>query len=117
MAVQADFSIGQREDVVLNISMTPPTAIGGWSLQFFVQHRFGGISGLISKVSASGYGAGQSGITIGNSGQGQFSVSLQGVDTSGMEYGSYAYTAMRLNSGSQTVLSLGYLLLNPGIQG
>ena len=81
-----------------------------------VARRFGSddISGLITKTCASGFGAGQSGITILNSGQGQFQVSLRAQDSSGLLWGCYQYAAERMDSGSRTILTKGHLILAPG---
>ena len=113
MPVIADFNLVRYEDGTLTISLSPPTPIGGANIRFLVQHHFGGISGLIQKSVASGYNA-VSGITVTNSGQGVFNVALRSVDTSGFEYGNYAYTTERLDSGSRTVISEGFMKLLPG---
>lgn len=84
-------------------------------MRALVQHRFGGISGIIVKSVASGFAAGQSGFTYLNSGQGQFQVNFNSVDTSGMDYGNFAFAIERLDSGSRTVISEGYLMLSPGV--
>lgn len=114
MSVQANFSLARYEDGVLIVSMAPPVAIGAWSLRFQVQKRFGGSSNLITKTSTSGYN-GTSGITITNSGEGVFNVAINGVDTSGLDYGNYSYSTDRLDSGNRKTLSEGYLVLLPGI--
>lgn len=113
MPVYSDFTVTRHEDATLRVSMAPPTAIGAWSLRFFAQHRFGGISGLIKKTCASGYGGGASGITIINSGQGVFDIALTSTDTSGLDPGCHAYTVERLDSGSRSVITLGYLITTP----
>lgn len=113
MAVKVDVSIARNEDAVLAITMAPPVNIAGWNIRFRAQHRFGGLSGFITKSAASGFGGGQSGITIANSGTGAFNVRLNSPDTSGQEYGAYAYTAERMDSGFRTVLTEGYLILSP----
>lgn len=118
MAVITNLALGKREDATIGISMTPPLPLGGVDLQFLVTHRFGGgsvNSGLILKSVASGYN-GQSGITITNSGAGNFNVSINSLDTSGLEFGNYAYSAERTSSGQQTLLSTGFILLMPGVQ-
>lgn len=114
MAVLTDFSLARYEDGILTISMAPPVAIGAWDIRFRVQKRFGGTSGLITKSITSGFN-GSSGITITNSGQGQFNVAINSRDTSGLEYGNYAFSTERFESGSRTILSEGYLQLMPGV--
>jgi hypothetical protein len=115
MATNSDFSLYSREDCTLTISMTPPTAIGGWGIEFRMQRYFGDTqSGGLLKSVASGF-SGASGITITNSGQGIFAVDLQAGNTSGLPFGNYAYTAERVDAGQKTVLSIGYALIGPDI--
>lgn len=114
MPVVADFPFVRYDDGILTISLAPPVAIGAWNIRLDVLKRFGGVSGIFTRVCASGFGGGQSGITIVSSGQGIFNADLRSVHTSGTEYGNLAYVAERLDSGSRTVLSEGYLLLTPG---
>ncbi len=113
MPTQSDFSLTPLEDGVFIINMAPGTPIGGWAMRFQAQKRFGGISGFMQKYTASGYN-GQSGINITNSGQGQFNVQLNSVDTSGLNFGVYTYCCERLDVGSRTVLSEGFITLLPG---
>ena len=113
MPVYADWSLVRYEDGTLTITLVPQVNIAGWNMRFLVQHRFGGTSGLIEKNVASGYSA-SSGITVNNSGNGVLSVAIRGADTSGMEFGNYAYTLERMDSGFRTVLSEGYLQLGVG---
>lgn len=116
MPIQADFVLAKFEDGVLTISMVPAVAIGAWDIRFQLNKNFGmgQGSGLINKSCCSGFN-GVSGITVTNSGQGTFNVSIQGINTSGLDYGNYAYTVQRYNSGFSTVLSRGYLLLEPSM--
>jgi hypothetical protein len=62
---------------------------------------------------ASGY-YGVSGMNIVNSGQGQFRITLDAVDTSGFVAGNYAYEIRRLNSGNITSLTQGYITVSEG---
>lgn len=111
-AALKDFSWVKFDDGSLAVSMTPPQPVGGWDIQFRVTKRFGGESGLIVKSCASGF-AGVSGITIAASGEGDFTIRLNSLDTSGLSYGNYAYQTMRRNSGAFQVINEGYLLLTP----
>ncbi len=111
--VLGDFSLGRYEDALLNFSLNPPVAVGGWGVQFLLEHRFGGLSGIIIGTVASGYSS-LSGIAVTNSGQGVFQVTVPGMLTSGLDYGNYAYTLARVDSGSYTNLAEGYLSLMPG---
>lgn len=115
MPVLVDMVSYRYEDAVLTVGLAPPVAIGGWNIRYQVSHRFGGSSGLITKSAASGYGGGVSGITVTNSGQGIFNIAINGADTSGLEYGNYAYAIERLDSGNRSVLSEGHLQLLQGI--
>jgi hypothetical protein len=100
------------EDGILTVSMSPPVAIGGWEIQFKTTKRFGGTTNLFTKSVASGFN-GQSGITITNSGAGIFNIQVNSVDSSGLDFGNYAAVSERLNSGSRTTLTEGFLLLMP----
>ena len=99
-------------DATVTVAIDPPVLISGFALQFQVMHRFGGISGLINKYAASGFNN-VSGINVTNAANGQFTVSIGATDTSGLDYGNFAYRALRTTSGSQTVLSEGFLVLVP----
>jgi hypothetical protein len=112
MPILADFTLCRYEDGSLVVSLAPGTNIGGWSMRFALQHRFGGISGIIEKWMASGY-YGVSGMNINNSGQGVFNIGVNSADTSGLDFGNYAYTVERLDSGFRTILTEGYLQLTP----
>lgn len=115
MATNSDFAVFYREDCTLTVSMAPPTAIGGWNLEFRMQRYFGETqSGSLLKSVASGF-SGASGITITNSGQGILSIDLQSVNTSGLAFGNYSYDVRRTDAGQNTIISLGYCLLGPDI--
>ena len=113
MPIISDFSLSKMEDAILNVSIAPATAIGGWHIQFQVQQRHGGISGLITASCASGFGGGVSGITVTNSGEGRFRVAVNSPQTSGWNYQNFAYNITRLDSGSRTIITEGNLLLMP----
>jgi hypothetical protein len=113
MPSQTDMSLTRFEDGVFIVSMAPSVNISNWTVRFQAQKRFGGISGFMLKSIASGYNN-QSGINITNSGQGQFNVQLNSVDTSGLDYGVYTYCCERLDPGARTVLSEGFITLLPG---
>lgn len=107
-----DFSFQKFGDGTLQISLTNPTPIGSWDIRFLVLKRFGSTSGLIQKYYSSGFTG--SGITLVNSGQGTLNVSLRSVDTSGLEFGNYAYVAERTNSGLFNAFAKGTIILLPG---
>ena len=114
MSILIDFSLAVREDATITFSLTPPAPIGGQNLQFQVMHRFGGVSGIITKTVASGFNN-VSGINVTNSGQGIMNISINSADTSGMQSIPRAYNITRLDSGSRTVYTEGYMLLAPSI--
>ena len=115
MSVQIDFGLFRFEDGVLSVEMVPAVSIAGWRLQYTQWKRFqntsGSTSGIITKMAASGFGGGQSGITITNSGQGRFNVALFATDMSGSpgpDPGEYYYKVERMDSGFRQVLTEGY---------
>lgn len=111
MAVIADFILASSEDGVLVISMTPPTAIGGWTLVYSQSLRAEGIP-FITKSVASGYSA-ASGITVTNSGEGVFQVNFFAPEMSGYSDGAYYYSISRTDSGYRTIVAEGYRLAPP----
>ena len=125
MAVLADITFAKWEDGTLTVGMAPAVAIGGWALRAQIAHRFGGMSGvggnsgqhpgILIASAASGYGGGQSGITVTNSGQGQFNVSVPSVTFSGFDPGNYAFDVSRMDAGFRTVISEGYFIVTPSI--
>lgn len=117
MAINVNLCIGLGEDKTITVNLNPAVPIGGWDLRAKIQNDFGGLSGFIQKSCASGYGDGASGIQITNSGQGQFKILFDSIDTSGLQYKNYSFTCERFNSGYHTVIALGYLTVTPSIGG
>lgn len=112
----SNYAFSRTEDGIISVSISPPTPIGGWNIEFNAYDHFDGNSGRIKKSCDSGFCTNQSGITITNSGNGQFNIFLYklGVtDASGFQYGNMAWTIERMNSGFHTVVSEGFLSLNP----
>ena len=107
-----DFPLASFEDGLLNIALSPPTPIGGWSLQYQEAKCFSAFSGLVLKTCASGFGGGVSGITVTDSGAGRVSIRLYRSETSGRVDGNYAWRLMRMDSGFSTNLAEGYRLCN-----
>ena len=116
MTIATNYSFARGDDVTLQVSMVPPTSIAGWSIQFLVQKHFGGLSGLITKTGASGYGGGQSGVTVTNSGQGVFNIAIAAQNTSGFEFSPLSYAITRLDSGSTNVLTEGFVNILPSMR-
>lgn len=112
MPVFSNFTWTKFDDGNLLINLDPPTAIGGQNLAFNLGRYFGGEMGTIVKTAASGFN-GVSGLTVVNSGQGQMSVALTSLDTSGLDFGNYSYKVARTTSGQVAAFTEGYCLLGP----
>ncbi len=115
MAILTDFSLIRFEDGIISFSLTNPTNITGWSVEFQVKKRFDSCSGRITKSADATFFNGQSGITFTNAAQGRFNVTINSVDTSGFDFGNYAYSIERQNAGNRTVLTTGFFLLYPSL--
>ena len=107
-AVQANFSFYKGEDVAISDTMSPATAIAGWSLQFTVRKKFGDATALVTKTTGAG-------ITITDSVNGVFKITLAGADTAGLDLTAYVYDIQRIDSGSRTVLTIGNMTLLPEV--
>lgn len=112
MPIYVDMPCVQLQDRTISVGLEPPTGVSGWTLQFLATRRFGGTSGLITKSAASGFNN-VSGINVTNGPLGQFDVEIDSADTSGLAYGAYATKIQRLDSGSVTPLTEGFLLILP----
>lgn len=106
MPVYADFPLGLSEFGVVAFSLQNPTPISGWSVQFDLARRPGGVP-FFSAYLASGFD-GVSGITLVNGAIGTFTVDLPPSIMSGRDPGNFGYKIHRSNSGFQTDLTLGY---------
>lgn len=104
-----DFTLARSERGSMTVSTNPPTAIGGWSLQYTQTLYHGGLTALVTKSMASGF-YNTSGMTILNSGQGIYSVNLFPAEVSGLDPAAYAYGISRTDSGYQTELVKGFRL-------
>ena len=110
MAIFTDFVLFSAENGIVTVAMTPPTPIGGWTLQFTMTHRPNGTP-IIVKSMASGY-YGTSGMNIVNSGQGIMSIALYPSEVSGLDPSTYAWNVYRLDSGFATDIAQGYRLMS-----
>ncbi len=108
MPTTLSFSSVLFADGILILDMTPPVSVTGWAGEFVITKRKNGTP-LITKMFASGYIAGQSGITVVDSTIGRFQIVLDQVDKSGMDFGNYFASFNRTNSGLQDVLAEGYI--------
>ncbi len=106
-----DFSLARYSDGQITISIAPPTAIGGWAIQFDLTKRFGSDDPIVSKYVGSGTNA-TSGITITNSGLGILSVRMSPFEVSGMDPGNIAYRLLRTDSGFHSELVVGYRIMD-----
>lgn len=111
MARRLDFQLSRREAGLLTIPLHPPMNVSGLAFEFTLLHRFGGTSGLVRAVCASGFN-GTSGLTLLDGARGVFSVPVRGV-TSGLDPKNYAFEFWRTSSGSETKYVEGFLTLTP----
>lgn len=114
MPHEQDFSISRYVDVTVVIDVRPPMPIGGLDIRMTVSDRFGSTSPRFVKYMASGF-YGVSGLAIVNSGQGVLSARIRSLDTSGLDWGNYAFEVKRWDSGNVTDLTQGYLILKPSM--
>ena len=110
MPVFSSFGSIRLEDGVITIGLAPPAAVGGWNVRFGLALRFGGTEFAV-KTSASGYGGGQSGVTVLDSGQGTWQIPINSADTSGLDAVNLAGTMVRLDSGNRTDIWNGFVVL------
>ena len=108
MASLANMSFYKGEDVVLTVTMTPATAITGWTLQFTLRKQYGDATALVTKTTGAG-------ITITDATNGIFKVTLASADTAGLDLRAYVYDIQRIDSGNRTVLTIGNLTLLPEV--
>ena len=110
MAIRTDFSFIRLEDGVLAVSMSPPTNITNWNLQFTRLLFTSSTSAIVTKSAASGYASNQSGINLTSPTQGVFQVQINSADNSG-DVRPYYHKVERLDSGFRSVLVEGIYLL------
>lgn len=111
MAEITNFSYTRFEDGALIYMLTPQAPIGGLSLKWCMSDRFGSEEPFVVKYLSSGLN-GASGISVTNSGQGVFTVTLNSVDTSGLEAKNYATWAVITSSGRYKEVAKGFLVLS-----
>jgi len=111
VAQYMDFSLSRFEDAVLSVSLTPAVNISGQSIRFLSQHRFGGLSGFAIKSVASGFNN-VSGINVTDGVNGVMQITLNSVDSSGLDFGNYAYSIERLDNNSRTLYTAGFWAIN-----
>lgn len=114
MPVEQDFPINRYVDQTIVIDISPPMPIGGLDIRMTVADRFGSTTPRFVKSMASGF-YGVSGLNIVNSGAGLLSANIRSVDTSGLDWGNYAFEVKRWDSGAVTDLTQGYMILKPSM--
>ena len=117
MPLFSDFSLVKYEDGVLTIELSPPIPVGGMFLTFTMNKRMGGRVPLLTRSCGSGYGGGESGITVVNSGIGVVAIDIDSNNTSGLVPYNYACQLERMDPGNETVLWQGYMILGQNVRG
>jgi hypothetical protein len=95
MSVQSNIAFFQGEDVVLTLTMTPPTDITGWALVSTVKDVLGGTTQFNPTCS------------ITDAGRGVFTVTMGRAQTSGLIPGDFVWDVRRTDSGKNAVLAHG----------
>jgi hypothetical protein len=113
MPQQLNFILPEQQTANINIGLTPPTSISGWTIQFDLMYRPGSPQPIISLFLASGYANGQSGITLVNGSTGVVSLNLNPSQVSGIGqfHEILYYQSYRTDSGFPTPLNNGFRLL------
>lgn len=97
----------QYEQVTVTVTMSPATSISGWTLAFTVRNSDGTL--MVSKTTASG-------ITITDAGAGIFTIALATADTGAIPPGVYDFDVWRTNSGNETRLAYGPLVVDKQVR-
>lgn len=105
---QLNFQFSRGQDALLQISLASPTSVSGWAGEFFLTRNKGG-DRIFTKCFASGFVSNQSGITLLDGSIGRFNISLNAVDSSGLDFGNYNGEFWRRDSGFETKLSEGFI--------
>lgn len=103
--IETPVTFFRGEDVVLTVTLTPPTNITGWSLTFTVKNNLGGTTEVTKDNGGTG------GISITSAGNGIFTVTILRSDTTGLAIQAYVYDIRRTDSGNNTVLAFGCINL------
>ena len=110
MSDTLNFQFDKGQDVILRINMAPPQPVSGWMGEFYLTTHPDG-DRIFTKYFASGFTAGQSGITLIDGGIGSFDITIDTVDTSGLDPGNRYGNFWRTNSGFHTKMAAGYITL------
>lgn len=112
MPILADFPFTVGTDATITLALEPPAGVSGFTIQFQAGPRFGWTSGLINKYTSSGLNN-VSGINVTDYTNGVMKITLNGVDTSGMDPSNLAYKVWRTDSGNVDTYAQGYIILQP----
>lgn len=96
----------QGEDKPVTVKMSPATSVAGWSARFRLLDAFGG-NVLLEKTTASGA------VTVADVDLGWFNVKVDSAETLALAAGQYYWEFERTDSGNETVVALGILVVNP----
>jgi hypothetical protein len=107
VSVRTNFTLIRGQDVILEVKMTPPKSISGYSITFQVKDSIGGTSRITKTVG--------SGITVTNTGKGVIQISLAAANTSSLSIQSYVWDIRRTDSGYNRELAGGELNLVKGV--
>lgn len=117
MPLFSDFNIAEYSDGTITIPMSPPVNVGGMSVLFTVARRFLSDAPIALRSAATGFGGGQSGVTVLNSGEGVFKVTLPTPEEmSGRDPGNYACQLECIDSGRRGPLWQGYMVVGPNVR-
>ena len=112
MPIIQNFSLCRNEDGTITFYLVPAQPVGGWSVQYTLSRR-NDATAMYTASIASGITNGASGLTVLNSGQGWFRVTLNTSGISGLVEGNYASKLTRTDSGRVTTMAEGFLKLTP----
>lgn len=107
MATRTDFQFERGQAITIVQSLASPQSILGWTFSFTVRSSPTSSTALITKTSSDG-------ISVIDAINGAWSISLSASDTSSsttMPAGTYYWHTERTDSGSETVLSYGKMLI------
>src|ERR1700674_5461632 len=107
MSFLEDISFEKGQDLLVKVTMTPPTNITGWTLQLSVRQHYGDAVMVFSVGSGS--------IVITDSANGLFQITVASALTSGLTPECYVYDIQRIDPGSRVVLTRGNLILQPEV--
>lgn len=92
----ANVSLYKSEDGLLTATLSPPTNIAGWALQFALRQQRGDAAALLAKTIGAG-------ITVTDAANGVFTIALASADTAGLDPKAYAYDLQRTKAFRQAL--------------